>query len=691
MIDFGAGNATRYYAIPAHAAIRLPNARWALGMCWRGDDNAGTDSQYLLSLNTGANNSADILWYDASHANAGKIEVRLQDRDGTVKTLLSSAAVPADGTLRWLIVQRTAAQFELWICAAGAAAALAATATLTDMHEVRPNSLSHRYVIGARSDLAGGTWFHEELAGLHLIQDGSMTQGQIEALAATAPHPRALGHLAMLPRLLTPGATLVDTQGRGHAIRNGSGWPTATADPTGYAAWFDGYDEAHPFQTPTAVINPGGSIQTIAPGYVVGPTSMKAGANTYISYAGKGGNGYWISEYPAGIYHRMRGPTTVGDNHMLSALLRKADGTITAYNSHAIYASGDGLREYNSTLPDTISGGFNTPVQFTGDESGSWYPHAYLLSDGTISLLYRDGNTLAPREWSVFRRSVGGVWTEHVIFAGTDSSNFAPYYIATKDPWSDDIFVVIFQAASGTGFGGRFERYFILRGTSCFDLAGTPIVTPTSDFTDFPEMLVDSPAPYGSSVMDVRIRAGGIIDVLANQYITTGEVSPAAHPVGRNRIIFYRWTGSTWSAPVKIVDFNDTIEDNTLALPDLYTGNIHGGRLHPTKANYGIVPFGDGYKSLCAAFRVLDDNSVRFWPLTLADGPDTTLPYWVQPYPMTEMADPLYAWTGNRGTYQGTGDLWTTQVAIYPEPADPFAPSETPTFAGGSFLGALTM
>jgi hypothetical protein len=219
-----------YYSVSDAPELALADGDWCIGIWTYVDDNAGSNAQYLISINSlGANNSIN-LWLEetGSGSSPGEWSVYGKDGDGTNTGTLRCGITGADSAWRLIIIQRKTAdnEIQIWFCEKSGAASKVDSVADTDFDAVDGGDWN----IGRRAD-GDADRFYGGAACELFKGDFALSQAQIEALAAGLPVKTLAAQLGHTLDLYLPmwkaDATLIDYSGSGNsATRHDS--PTTT-------------------------------------------------------------------------------------------------------------------------------------------------------------------------------------------------------------------------------------------------------------------------------------------------------------------------------------------------------------------------------------------------------------------------------------------------------------------------------
>jgi Right handed beta helix region len=227
LINFGAGNTTRYYSIPNTAALNLGAGAWAWGMWTRLPANAGTDYKYLLSCSTiGVTPQWNLAVAEASVADgaafANHWHFRIGDNAGVDGALYTSSAAPGgDNIERLIVLQSTGTTLELRFCPINT---LTAVLVVNEAVNVGALTAPNPWNFGRRTDGAAGNYYDGWAGGLFKA-NVALTGPQIEAIAGGSSPVTVLGAncVAFWP-FGSADATVTDVVSGIVATRQGSGW-----------------------------------------------------------------------------------------------------------------------------------------------------------------------------------------------------------------------------------------------------------------------------------------------------------------------------------------------------------------------------------------------------------------------------------------------------------------------------------
>ena len=227
LIDFGDANSSRYYTLPHHPDLDLPDSDWCWGAVTRVEENSGTAFQYLLSTgNFEATPSFQLYLSEASEAsNPNKWKAHTVDDDGTLASetsLTSSVATGADSVTRFVVIQRTGTNLEMWLCPLNGSATQVANLAASSYDAMTAPT---DWNFGRRSD-GNADRYYEEWAGTLFKGNVALSQANIEAIAGGVHPLTVLGAAARgYWAFSSPLTTVPDEVGSSDATRFGSGWP----------------------------------------------------------------------------------------------------------------------------------------------------------------------------------------------------------------------------------------------------------------------------------------------------------------------------------------------------------------------------------------------------------------------------------------------------------------------------------
>jgi hypothetical protein len=218
---------TDYYAIPDSADLTLPTSDWCVGIWTFVSDNTGTDFQYVISNGTfrGTDTFNLHIKEDSAPSSAGRWEADVTDGSNNDSEIISSSSPGADSKWRLIVVQRRGvdSEMQMWFCEPGQ------TAVKQGSDILHPDTVdgSNDWNIGRRQD-GSGTRYYGSIAAEFFKGDFSLSQSEIEAIAAGNP-VYTLGKTPdVYLQMKTAGATQRDLFGSNDATENGS--PTTAAE-----------------------------------------------------------------------------------------------------------------------------------------------------------------------------------------------------------------------------------------------------------------------------------------------------------------------------------------------------------------------------------------------------------------------------------------------------------------------------
>ena len=213
----------QWYSVTDHVDLTLPDGDWCVGIWIKLDDLDGSGYQYFVSNgNYAATPSFNIFINESTD----KVQLNAKDAEGDTANLTpATATVDTDWTL--VIVQRRTADSEvqLWICKEDGSATKIASVSDASFDVVNTSS---EWNIGRRVDAATDRYFGGSAAEFFKF-DGSLTQTEIETLAAGTRIDSMGKTLDMYHPMTSADATLTDEANSNDATRHGS--PTTTAHP----------------------------------------------------------------------------------------------------------------------------------------------------------------------------------------------------------------------------------------------------------------------------------------------------------------------------------------------------------------------------------------------------------------------------------------------------------------------------